>query len=174
MTAPQSASIRVSPGTDHTGGCFGLPAVDRQNIHWLQTNAHQYRFYFMTVTFKDSSPGNKRQKYTEFFDGNYVNRRLLRLIGHSHGELMLCMREYECSLMGSMSNVHCPHHIHAVIGVPIGGNHGRLMRNYKKALAPLKSRIIASVDLSALITDADITRTYKYMRKGKLRVMPFQ
>jgi hypothetical protein len=174
MTTSHSTSVRESSDTAIAGGFPGLLAADRQSIDWLHTNGHQYQFYFMTVTFKDSSPGDKRQKYTGFFDGNYINRKLLRLIGYSHGDLALFMREYECSLMGSMSNSHCPHHIHAVIGVPSGGNQLRLMRNYKKALAPRRSRIIASVDLNPLVTDDDVTRTYQYMRKGKLRGMPFQ
>jgi hypothetical protein len=123
------------------------------------------------VTFKDSSVGSNPSKFIAIYEG-FVRRKVLELTGYSHGDPVMFMREY--SDVPTTANSHHPHHIHAVLGIPIPANHTRLLKKYKKLIARPQSKVIADVELRPLPTDEDVRRCYWYMRNHNINKKPFQ
>ena len=141
-----------------------MPSPDIQTLNWIQAK-NDYKWYLFTVTFKDSSVGSKREKYINLFD-TFVRKRIQKKIGYSYRVIME-VREYECSVIGASGNIHCPHHVHCILGIPVTARNDRLIKHYQSAIAHPNSRVIESANLQELRTGVDVERAYYYIRKGK-------
>lgn len=150
--------------------------------------------YRSGLIFKGKTSRPNPEGYNQLFD-SVVIPRLQKLSGcipkPSRDQLIVDVREYEHGGLRPKRNrvksmrriISCPDHIHCVLGIPVGCNHTRLLRDFYKALyvlppaddprfdlaeIPPEDWIIASADIEPLLTMQDVADTYSYIRAGKL------
>jgi hypothetical protein len=168
--APVTSSATSPPAAiQGTGPIEPQPgSVPDAQLQYIQQRTTSHQWFLFTLVFKDSSFSPNPSKFLDFFDNNsYVRYRIVKMIGWSHGDPIMFIREYECGLVASMGNLNAPHHIHCILGIPKGSNISRLLRKYKRELIAPNSRFLASVDLQPLSTSVDIERAHRYIRKRK-------
>lgn len=197
LATARAEEWRARPSLDYAPGT--LSPLDIGYIDLLGQWWPHCRFYLVTFVFKNGpsmtpvSISNWRSisdgridwrpdpsKYDSIFEKT-LRRKLEKLAGcaPSKGELILFVREFEDALIPGCSPTS-PDHIHCIVGVPMGCNHQRLVRDFRKAFVPGRalpgsnsiSRLLASAKIEELLAPTDVEKTYSYDRKRKWHKAP--
>ena len=140
-------------------------------IAWIhERQLEGFSFYKFDITF-NSSGHQRSTEWLNYFDRNVVYK-IQKVIGAGR-TILTDIREYEFGIRSRnrvTADWRCPHHIHALIGVPTAQGSRMMSKRLKKDLESLAEVSSVYIDL---IPDNDtnpsktVRAAYAYMRKGK-------
>ena len=141
-------------------------------IDWIQNlQKTGYSFFKVDVTFNSSNANEMESYWLHYFDQKIVYK-VRKVIGPSHN-LIDVLREYE---FGSKfksrrsKDWRCPHHIHAILGVPDDRSKQMLstgMARDLNSLAEVSSTHIELIPVDCSDPHKTVAAAFAYMRKGK-------
>ena len=149
-----------------------LHYLDEPYIDWILDKQNTgSNFYKVDITFNSSGSTARPSQWLEYYNRNVVYK-IQKVIGSKHS-ILHDIREYEFGIKSRnrvTSDWRCPHHIHALIGVPSAQGSRMMSKRLKKDLESLAEVSSVYIDL---IPDNDtnpsktVRAAYAYMRKGK-------
>jgi hypothetical protein len=164
----------LSPVRLHRVNYTGRPLhpLDPHWIDWIkQSQKNGNSFFKIDVTFNSSSEKNLESLWLHYFDQRIIYK-IKKVIGPSHNVIDV-VREYEFGLKFKSQRSNdwrCPHHIHAIVGVPDYRSPQMLSERLKRDLTSLSD--VSSMHIELIPVDSydphkTVAAAFAYMRKGK-------
>jgi hypothetical protein len=161
---PQTMDTQVSGRSLHPS--------DQHWIAWIkQSQKDGNSFFKIDVAFNSSTGKDLETLWLRYFHDR-IAYKIKKVIGPSHNVIDV-VREYEFGLrFKSRHNKdwRCPHHIHAIVGVPDHRSCQMLSDRLKRDITSLSE--VSSVHIELIPVDSSdphksIAAAFAYMRKGK-------